>query len=166
MDGFHLPDDALTQRGLAARKGAPETFAADAYLEALAALRRDDTVSWPVYDRAMHAVSPVRATIGPDVQVAITEGNYLLLDRDPWRAVRPLLDVAWYLDAAEIMLQQRLIRRHVAGGMPPDAARMKVAASDLHNARLVAPGRNRAAAVLHADGDGYHLTPSNSRPRP
>ena len=36
--------------------------------------------------------------VAPDVEVVVTEGNYLLLDDEPWAGVRGLLDEVWYLD--------------------------------------------------------------------
>ena len=53
MDGFHLDNSVLQERGLMARKGAPFTFDADGYAALLRRLRdeRDQDIAVPVFDR-------------------------------------------------------------------------------------------------------------------
>ncbi|MEU6581848.1 nucleoside/nucleotide kinase family protein [Nocardia sp. NPDC046763] len=162
MDGFHLTNAQLRAAGFLDRKGEPDTFDTDGYVALLRTIR--DTapgtpVSWPTYDREIH--EPVPGGVVFDRQsIVVTEGNYLLLDdraHPAWAAVRPLLDETWYLDVPRPIIEQRLLRRHIRGGRTPEAARTKVAASDLRNAALVESTRTRADLVLRKAGRGYRI---------
>ena len=52
----------------------------------------------PRFDR--HIEEPIANAIAvePRHTTVVTEGNYLLHDRDGWEHVRPLLDECWYVD--------------------------------------------------------------------
>ncbi|WP_238342972.1 nucleoside/nucleotide kinase family protein [Nocardioides cynanchi] len=149
MDGFHLADSALVALGLRDRKGAPETFDAWGYAALLRRLRSatgtaGETVWAPAFSRDLE--QPLAGAIGvrPDVELVVTEGNYLLLDRPEWRAVRAELDEVWFLDLADDVRRARLVARHVEFGKSPDAARCWVSDVDDPNAVLVAASRDRA----------------------
>jgi pantothenate kinase len=158
MDGFHLPDDVLRGRGMRDVKGAPDTFDANGYVAALARLRDDPGPRrLPTYDRARHAPVPGGVVFDRTITIVLTEGNYLLLDRGGWAGVRPLLDLAWYLDADPSELTPRLVARHMAGGRSAAEARRKTTASDLPNACLVATTIAAADAVVTAAADPDHL---------
>ncbi|MCU1644269.1 MAG: nucleoside/nucleotide kinase family protein [Nocardia sp.] len=162
MDGFHLTNAQLIALGELGRKGEPDTFDAGAYVDLLRTLRSaplGSLVPWPTYSREIH--EPVPGGVVFDQQsIVITEGNYLLLDDDispGWSAVRPLLDETWYLDVPRPIIEQRLLRRHIRGGRTPEAAKTKVAQSDLLNARLVEGTRLRADLVLRKSGRAYRI---------
>ncbi|WP_236573098.1 nucleoside/nucleotide kinase family protein [Nocardia caishijiensis] len=160
MDGYHLRNDVLRGRGALARKGEPDTFDAAAFVADLRLLR--DTpigapVPWPLFDRAVDEPTEAGVLVR-DERVVIVEGNYLLLtDAPEWAPVRGLLDECWYLDAPRQVLTERLLDRHIAGGRTPDEARVKVTASDLRNADLIAATRSRADRIVIATGPGYAL---------
>ncbi|WP_460699563.1 nucleoside/nucleotide kinase family protein [Nocardia thraciensis] len=162
MDGFHLTNAELRVAGALARKGEPDTFDVAAYLDHLRRLRElppGHRLSWPIYDRAQHEPVP-DGVVFREQSIAITEGNYLLLDdigTAGWSAVREYLDAAWYVDAPAELLRKRLVRRHVRGGKSEELARSKVADSDLLNAELVAKTRERADLVLRTSGRNYLL---------
>lgn len=101
MDGFHLANAELARLGLADRKGAPETFDATGFVNLLRRLRVDEptTVYAPTFSRQINESIGSAIPVAPEVRVVVTEGNYLLLDTPPWHEVRPLLDLALYLDA-------------------------------------------------------------------
>lgn len=152
MDGFHLANDELVRLGRRDRKGAPDTFDADAYAALLGQIRdqqRGQVVTAPRYDRTASASIPDAITIEADVALVITEGNYLLLDDGAWGRVRPLLDEVWYVELGDAIRVPRLIARHVEYGKSPAAAREWVMRSDEPNARLIAVSRSRANAVVH-----------------
>ncbi|MFJ3514045.1 MULTISPECIES: nucleoside/nucleotide kinase family protein [unclassified Streptomyces] len=150
MDGFHLARAELDRLGRADRKGAPDTFDAAGYVALLRRLRAADgpTVYAPAFDRSLEEPIAGSIPVAPHVPLVITEGNYLLHDAGEWASVRPLLDEVWYLAPAEGLRLDRLIERHVRHGKDPAYAREWVARSDEANARLVAPGRDRADLVL------------------
>ncbi|MFG2874438.1 nucleoside/nucleotide kinase family protein [Streptomyces sp. NPDC048337] len=150
MDGFHLAQAELARLGRADRKGAPDTFDAAGYTALLRRLREpgDGTVYAPAFDRSIEEPIAGSIPVGPAVPLVITEGNYLLHDAGEWARVRPLLDEAWYLAPDDTLRIRSLVDRHVRHGKAPAHARAWVARSDESNARLIAPGRDRADLVI------------------
>jgi pantothenate kinase len=150
MDGFHYADVELVRRGLRDRKGAPETFDAWGYAALLDRVRSGP--SYPVYapgfERDLEQPIAAAIAIAPDAEVIITEGNYLLLDRSEWRAVRSQLDEVWYVFTDDRVRRSRLLARHVAFGKSQDAAREWVDRVDEPNARLVVAKRHSADRVI------------------
>lgn len=139
MDGFHLANAVLDRHGLRAVKGAPQTFDGAGYLALLRRLRDqpDQTIYAPVFHREIEESIAHETEIGPTVGLVITEGNYLLLDTDPWVDIGPLLDESWYVDLPEEVRLRRLIARHLSYGLTEDQARERAYGSDLANAQLV-----------------------------
>ena len=152
MDGFHLADTALTSLGLLDRKGAPETFDAWGYAALLRRLRVETgTVVWaPGFERVLEQPLAGAIAVGPEAELIVTEGNYLLLDRPEWRAVRAALDEVWFLDCPDEVRRPRLVARHVAFGKSPAEAEAWVARVDDANAVVVAASRDRADRVVEA----------------
>lgn len=159
MDGFHLADVELERRGLRHRKGAPETFDPWGYAALLGRLRarvRHEVLA-PAFDRE-ELEQPIAGAIAvpPDAGLVVTEGNYLLLDQPPWRAVREQLDAVWFAHAPEQRRLPRLVERHVATGKTRPEARRWVSRVDRPNARLIEETAQRADLVLDLsawDGD-------------
>ena len=153
MDGFHLAQRELIRIGRADRKGAPDTFDVDGYVALLRRIRdaADTTVYAPRFDR--HIEEPIANAIAvePRHTTVVTEGNYLLHDRDGWEHVRPLLDECWYVDCDDTTRTERLIARHVEHGRSEEDAAAWAQAVDEPNARLIRPGRHRADAVVRSD---------------
>lgn len=137
MDGFHYDDSVLDARGLRARKGSPPTFDAKGFIALIHRLRAEDEVAIPVFDRSMELSRNAADIVGPDDRVLIVEGNYLLLDEDPWRALPPLFDLTVFLDVPEAELVRRLTDRWKHYGKSDQAARDWIAGNDLPNALTV-----------------------------
>ncbi|MGH3588710.1 MAG: nucleoside/nucleotide kinase family protein, partial [Pseudonocardia sp.] len=150
MDGFHLADVELSRRGLLDRKGAPETFDASGYAALLDRLRTrpTGTVYAPAFDRDLEQPVAGAIAVGDEIEVVVSEGNYLLLDRPEWQQVRDLCDEVWYLTTDERLRVQRLIARHVEFGKGPVQAKEWVRRVDEPNALLVEGSRDRADKVL------------------
>jgi pantothenate kinase len=153
MDGFHLHDDELARLGLADRKGAPETFDVHGYVALLGRLRTETTHTvWaPAFDRTRELAVAGAIGVRPEHRVVVTEGNYLLLERDGWSAARPLLDEVWFVEQEETTRVERLVERHVEHGKPADLARRWTLESDQANADLV-HGTRAAADLVVAVG--------------
>lgn len=149
MDGFHLDNATLDARDLRHRKGAPETFDTAGLLALVEALRGGGPVPFPTFDRAADATVPNGGTF--DAEIALVEGNYLLLDEDPWRALHPLWDATVRLEAPEAVLRDRLVRRWLTHGLGADAALTRAESNDLPNARRVLSGSVPADYVLRTD---------------
>jgi pantothenate kinase len=151
MDGFHLANAELQRLGLAGRKGAPETFDAAGFVHLIRRLREpdDEVVYAPSYSRVLHESIGGAIPVPPDLPVVLTEGNYLLLDRRPWAQLRPLLDLALYLDAPLDLRHAGLVQRQLARGLDPSAAQAWASGSDAANARTVEATRASADLVLN-----------------
>jgi pantothenate kinase len=115
---------------------------------ALVRERPDDVVWAPGFERVLEQPLAGVIPIGPEVDLVVTEGNYLLLDRPAWRAVRAELDEVWFLDCADDVRRPRLVARHVEFGKSPVDAEAWVARVDDANAALVAPTRAAADRVV------------------
>ena len=134
MDGFHLPDAVLSERGLLASKGSPATFDR-AGLEALLGRLRDPalTIFAPAYSRELHEVVPDAVEVGPEVRIVLVEGNYLGL----WASTAALLDEVWKLEVPWEVARERLIARRIATGRDPREAQEWVDRVDSLNFMLV-----------------------------
>lgn len=149
MDGFHLAQVELRRLGLSERKGAPDTFDAHGYVHLLARLKAArETVYAPEFRREIEEPIAGAVPVPPDVPLVITEGNYLLLDTEPWGEVRGLLDEAWFLRPDEHDRIERLVTRHRRYGRSLVEARRRALGSDQRNADLIEPSAARADLVL------------------
>ena len=149
MDGWHLANSTLERLGRLDRKGAPDTFDAAGYVAFLERFRTTADTLWaPEYRRSVEESIGGAIEIPPTTTLLVTEGNYLLLDTEPWRRIRDLLDEAWFLRPDEAVRRERLIARHVAVGRSHDEAVARADGSDAANATLIAATASRADRVL------------------
>lgn len=154
MDGFHLAGSTLARLGRLDRKGAIDTFDGDGYLALLHRLRQHGpAVVWaPDYVRGVEESLGGAIEVRPEVEVVVSEGNYLLVDEGPWRAVRDVVDETWAVEVPRAVRLGRLAARHEAFGMAQEAARAWAEGPDEAAARLVRP--TLARADLRVDGTG------------
>ena len=139
MDGFHLDNALLDAAGTRAVKGAPHTFDAAGLGALLVRIRAGEPdVFVPLFDRAADLSRAAAATVEAGHETVIVEGNWLLLDRGPWRALHALFDLSIMLEADEATLRERLVARWLAHGHDAEAALARAEANDLPNGRLVA----------------------------
>lgn len=147
MDGFHMDDAVLREKGLLTRKGAPQTFDVRGLLDIARALRQgDDEVLVPIFDRSRELAMAGARVIDRQERFVLIEGNYLLLVEPGWDKLAQLFDWSLMLLPPEDVLEERLMRRWLDLGLGADAARAKVADNDLPNGRLVRM-RSRPADV-------------------
>lgn len=137
MDGFHLDNRLLEPRGLLPRKGAPETFDFGGFSATLGRVRTEPSVILPVFDRSREIAIAGAEEIAPETTHVIVEGNYLLLDEDPWRALAGIWDFSAFIAVDEAELERRLMRRWRRFGFDEDGARQKALGNDIPNARRV-----------------------------
>jgi pantothenate kinase len=149
MDGFHLADAALDRLGLRDRKGAPETFDAEGYACLLDRIARRETVWAPAFERTLEQPIAQSVEVGEEVEAVVSEGNYLLLPKPRWQAVRARFDEVWFCDLADGLRRERLVKRHIQFGKSPEEARAWVQRVDEPNAVLV--NTSAHLADLHLD---------------
>ena len=153
MDGFHLPQAELVRRGIRDVMGRIDTFDAEGYLTLLRRLRDegDRAISAPGFDRSVEEPVADAILIGPDVQLVVTEGNYLLDDEPPWPDVRATLAEVWFAQADEATRLRRLLARHVEFGKSDNEARRWMERVDGPNARRIEAARDAADLVVRLD---------------
>lgn len=151
MDGFHLANAELARLGRRERKGAADTFDSAGYVALLDRLRRrpaGQVVYAPDFRREIDEAVAGAIAVPEQVELVITEGNYLLLDDGAWAGVRSQLDAVWYVDIDAPLRRERLVARHRRFGRSEAAARDWVMRIDEPNALLVEATRARADLVL------------------
>lgn len=150
MDGFHYAQRELNRLGRAGRKGAPDTFDAAGYVALLQRLRERpaEPVYAPVFERDLEEPVGSAVPVPPEVDLVVTEGNYLLVADAPWDAVRPCLDACWYIEEDEALRRSRLVARHVFYGKSPEQAETWTDGSDQRNADVVIASRALADRVV------------------
>jgi pantothenate kinase len=149
MDGFHFDDGVLAQRGLRARKGAPETFDFAGFAALLARIRAGEPdIAIPVFDRSIELSRAAAAIVGADVKFILLEGNYLLLDEAPWSTLAGLIDFSIFLDVPRFELERRLRERWREHGKSDEDARDWIASNDMPNIERVLSRRRTADMVI------------------
>ena len=153
MDGFHFDDTVLDSRGLRPRKGAPETFDYAGFAALLKRIRAGEPeIAIPVFDRSMELSRAGASIIGSGVKFVLVEGNYLLLDEEPWSALSGLFDFSIFVDVPRGELERRLLERWRGHGRSDDDARAWIASNDLPNIERVLARRRKADLVVdHAE---------------
>ena len=153
MDGFHLPQDELRRRDLRDVMGRIDTFDAEGYLALLRRLRDqpDEAINAPAFDRGIEEPVADAIDVGPDVELVITEGNYLLDDEPPWPQVREVLDEVWFVETDDVTRLQQLLARHVEFGKTEEEARAWMDRVDAPNSRRILARRDTADLVV-SDG--------------
>jgi len=137
MDGFHLDNSVLEERGLLPKKGAPETFDLDGFKRLIVDLKQRKTNIFPGFDRAADCVIAKGGIVPDDARILLFEGNYLLFDEAGWVSLAKHWDASLWLDVPEEELEKRLIQRWLDHGMPKEQAELRARGNDLVNAKRV-----------------------------
>ncbi|PKI64068.1 hypothetical protein CRG98_015512 [Punica granatum] len=154
MDGFHLYRsqlDAMENPEEAhARRGAPWTFDPMLLLQCLQNLRSQGSVYAPSFD---HGVGdPVEADIFIGIQhkIVLVEGNYLFLEDGVWKEVSSIFDAKWFIDVDIDKAMQRVLKRHISTGKPPDVAKWRIEHNDRPNAELIMKSKKNADLIIRS----------------
>ncbi len=138
MDGFHLDNAQLDHLGVRQHKGAPSTFDFDGFRCLLERVRNTRVpIYYPVFDRARDTAIAGAGVVTPETEVVVVEGNYLMLDEEPWTSLAPLFDLEIFLGAPMASLESRLIRRWLDHGYDLAGAKRRARSNDVPNAMLV-----------------------------
>ncbi|KAL9331823.1 hypothetical protein ACSQ67_001433 [Phaseolus vulgaris] len=174
LDAMENPEEAHARRGgmkitdLSIGISAPWTFNPLRLLTCLKNLKIDGSVSVPSFD---HGVGdPVEDDIFVNLQhkVVIVEGNYLLLEDGVWKEISSLFDEKWqvlilprhiclrilpvdlyrFIDIDIDKAMQRVLKRHISTGKPPDIAKQRIENNDRLNAELIMKSKKNADIVI------------------
>jgi pantothenate kinase len=149
MDGFHFDDAILNARGLRSRKGAPETFDFAGFENLLRRIRSGESdIAIPVFDRNMELARAGAAIIDGGKRFILVEGNYLLLDEEPWLRLSQLIDFGIFIDEPRDELERRLLQRWRDHGRSDEDGRAWVDSNDLPNVDRVLGKRRKADLTI------------------
>jgi pantothenate kinase len=148
MDGYHFyrselammedPEEAFR------RRGAHWTFNAKKFVTDLENLRLTHEGKFPSFDH--HTGDPVEEDINVTEahRIVLIEGNYLLIDENPWNHLISLFDISYFIEGDLCMIEERVVRRHIGVGLSEEAARDRVENNDAINARFICQFVHRA----------------------
>lgn len=150
MDGFHLANASLDALGRRDRKGAIDTFDAWGYVALLQRLatEHDHAVYAPAFERSVDEPVAGSIAVSSQARLVVTEGNYLLVDAEPWSRIPSLLAESWFVATSAAEREARLVDRHTRHGRTPEAALAWARDVDGANARLIEATRSRATLVV------------------
>jgi pantothenate kinase len=158
FDGYHYPVNKLktfpNAQDAIYRRGAPDTFDAEALCRDLKRIRCGDeeTIMVPGFDHA--AGDPeenAHEFIRGKHQVVLCEGLYLLHDQDGWDKVAENFDFTLYIDANLDMCMDRIkLRNKVIPGYSPEEIDIRVDAVDRVNAMTVERSKVRAHQIVES----------------
>jgi pantothenate kinase len=152
MDGFHLDNPILIQKGLRERKGAPETFDVNGFKHLLQRLKKKEEVYVPDFDRQTERTINCAYPIPNHHDLVIVEGNYLLLDEPVWRDLEDYWDLAVFVQISLDMIRARLQQRLKAQGFSEQKAARWIESNDIPNAERVLKHRVPEDVTIHASG--------------
>jgi len=133
MDGFHLDNAILSSQNLLPRKGSPETFDVMGLKSFLIRLANEPEVIVPIFDRSLELSRSSAVTISENKKIIIVEGNYLLLNSQPWNELNNYFDSRVMIHCEESVLEKRLIDRWKGFDLTLDQINQKVYENDLPN---------------------------------
>ena len=141
MDGFHLDNPILIQKGLRERKGAPETFDVAGFMHLIQRLRRKEEVYVPDFDRQTERTINCAYPVPNHHDLVIVEGNYLLLDEPVWRDLDDYWDLAVFVQIGLETIKTRLMQRSKAHGFDEETSARWIESNDIPNAERVLKNR-------------------------
>ena len=149
MDGFHFDDSVLEKRGLRPRKGAPETFDFAGFEVLLKRIRAGEPdIAIPVFDRSIELSRAAASIIATDTRFILAEGNYLLLDEEPWNRLAPLFDLTIFVDVTSGELEKRLRQLSHEHGRSDEDAIAWITSNDMPNIERVLARRRPADLII------------------
>ncbi len=149
MDGFHMDNAVLIEKGLLKRKGVPDSFDVRAFLDIVKAVRAaDQEVLVPVFDRSREIAIASARIVSADHRFIVVEGNYLLLNQGKWAELEGMFDYSIMLAPPMEVLEERLWARWRGYKLDEEAAHAKVYGNDLPNGRLILENRRPADVTI------------------
>lgn len=136
MDGFHLDNSILIQKNLLQRKGDFRTFDGEGFAHILQRITQNNKVYAPSFDRRLD-LSRAGAIEIDQQSLIIIEGNYLALNKSPWRDLLRFYTFSVKIDVSLEMVEKRCIQRWLENGHDIDSANKRARENDVKNALFV-----------------------------
>jgi pantothenate kinase len=162
MDGFHYYKRELDQMPnpaeAYARRGAHWTFDAMAFVRCLKEVKFGvgKTFSAPSFDHGVGDPKPDAIKVLPQHKIVISEGNYLLVDLEPWSQLWQeeetelpvILDDTWYVDCELDVAMHRVFKRQIGNGVDAKVSRGRIERNDRPNAQLIEGTKSKSMLVV------------------
>ena len=150
MDGFHLDNSILAELNLLDRKGAPATFDTAGFIHLINRLTNfEDNVVIPEFDRNKDLSIAGSSIISRKDKVLIVEGNYLLINEEPWAELKKSWDQTIFINPGMDTLEKRLLNRWLRHGLDAQDAKKRTLSNDLPNARYVLEKSSDSDVQVH-----------------
>lgn len=138
MDGFHLDNEILIERNRLNRKGSPDTFDVYGLAQLIKRIAENSAdIRYPTFDRALDTSIDDNGLLTLDTKIVLIEGNYLLLNKEPWRELAKFFDYSIHISPGIDELERRLIQRWLDHGFSEEEAKIKAFNNDILNAKTV-----------------------------
>ena len=87
-----------------------------------------------------------------EIKFVLLEGNYLLLDEEPWCRIEGLVDDSWFVDVEESLARGRIAKRHIKSGIETSwqAAVSRTEGNDLVNGKVIREKLVRPAVMVQS----------------
>ena len=152
MDGYHYTKNELNNfenpQLAFDRRGCEWTFNGCKFVRDVSLLKQNNCGVFPSFDHNIGDPIENDIKVRHDDKYVLIEGNYLLLDKEPWVELKNLFDFTMYVDADHDMLRQRVIKRHVGVGYSLDVATYRFETNDLINAIEIEKCKYRADVII------------------
>ena len=102
----------------------------------------------PVFDRDLELARAGARLIPQSVRRVMVEGNYLLLNEEPWSRLHEIFDLTIMVEVPRHILRDRLNQRWLGHGLASADVARKVEGNDLPNGDIVARRSIEAAFYL------------------
>jgi pantothenate kinase len=103
----------------------------------LAKILGGGNVMFPTFDRSLDCVIQNGGMVKSKDHTILVEGNYLILNQEPWKKICSHWDFSIMLDVPQEIIEKRLLERWVANGFDASQAAFKIKNNDLPNAIII-----------------------------
>lgn len=134
-----------------ARRGAPWTFDAEAFLRTVRTIADTGAASVPSFDHGVGDPVPDGIRVLPTHRIVLVEGNYLFLDQPPWSELRGLMHDTWFVDVDLGVAMQRVLTRQTGSGRSAEVAAARIAGNDRPNGEAVIASRHVGRVLVPSD---------------
>lgn len=163
LDGFHYHSEYINSHDavvlgktvpMKTVKGCPETYDTEKLQKKLEKIKQEN-ILWPIYDRNIHDVVEDVTEVTKDI--VLIEGNWLLLNEEPWKSIKEIADYTILIQSAEETLKERLIGRKIKGGLSREEAEAWYINSDSVNVKRVLHTSIPGDLMLKVENDGDYV---------
>lgn len=150
MDGYHYTKaqlDAFEDPVMAhSRRGAHWTFDAQGFVCMVDRIANDidESIYAPTFDHGQGDPVARGVCIERHHAIVIVEGNYLLLDIEPWNRLQDVFNETWFIDCDIEESMKRVYTRQTRNGTMPRESRHRIETNDRPNALQIQQTADRA----------------------